>query len=107
MHILVLHIAYICILIFYFILFYEGVSKIPETIIKDIQKLQTDFFSIKELCEKFEKNLDNLMSRAEMKDGTIPLTTTSAHQLNNETVAIAYKKVLLFAFDHVAKLRFI
>ena len=78
----ILHILHL-----YFILFCEGVSKIPETLIKGIQKLQTDFINIKELCEKLEKNLDNLMSRAEMKNGKIPLNTTSTQQANNETAA--------------------
>lgn len=85
MHILILHI--VCTHLLCTLFFCEGVNKIPETIIKDFQKLQTDFINLKELCEKFEKNLDNLMSRAEMRDGTIPLITTSARQSNNETVA--------------------
>ena len=62
-----------------------GVSEIPEIVSKDIEILFTDYAKIKELCEKFENNLGDLMNCAELQNEAIhssrsTLSRTSAHQ---------------------------
>ena len=64
---------------------FTGVSKISEIIFKDIQKLFTDYARIRELCEQFKNNLDDLMNRAELQNETVhssnsTSSSTSAHQ---------------------------
>ena len=64
------------------------VRKNPETISKDVKRLQNDLRNIKKLCEKFERNFANLRSRIEIEDEPCQLFTptsiTSVNQRNSD-----------------------